>query len=200
MANGEALAENVRYDIIEVLEQVKDALERMDIDALSEWSNHIVHSIAIYREKRAVYVAIIAYSLSKLVEKKREHLVQKDKWSNFIANLLKELVQAVEMLESRNVVKFDALIAQIMKQISDFDVSFSRYAEEVLEFSKVQKGARIYEHGISLSSIAEMLGISKWDLMRKVGELKEKPEDIHLFGITKSSKQRLEELKKLANK
>jgi len=200
MANGEALEENVRYDIIDVLEQVKDALERMDIDALSEWSNHIIHSIAIYREKRAVYVAIIAYSLSKLVEKKREHQVQKDKWSNFIANLLKEMVQAVEMLESRNIVKFDALIAQIMKQISEFDVSFSRYAEEVLEFSKVQKGARIYEHGISLSSIAEMLGISKWDLMRKVGELKEKPEDEHFFGITKNSKQRLEELKQLSKK
>jgi hypothetical protein len=200
MANEEALAENVRYDIIDVLEQVKDALERMDIDALSEWSNHIVHSIAIYREKRAVYVAIIAYSLSKLVEKKREHQVQKDKWSNFIANLLKEMVQAVEMLENKNIVKFDALIAQIMKQISDFDVSFSRYAQDVLEFSKVQKGARIYEHGISLSSIAEMLGVSKWDLMRKVGELKEKPEDEHFFGITKSSKQRLEELKQLSKK
>ena len=200
MANGEALEENVRYDIIEVLEQVKDALERMDIDALSEWSNHIIHSIAIYREKRAVYVAIIAYSLSKLVEKTREHQVQKDKWSNFIANLLKEMVQAIEMLENKNIVKFDALITQIMKQISDFDVSFSRYAQDVLEFSKVQKGARIYEHGISLSSIAEMLGISKWDLMRKVGELKEKPEDEHIFGITKSSKQRLEELNKLAKK
>jgi hypothetical protein len=200
MANGEALQENVRYDIIEVLEHVKDALERMDIDALSEWSNHIVHSIAIYREKRAVYVAIIAYSLSKLVEKKREHLAQTDKWSNFIANLLKEMVLAVETLESRNIVKFDALIAQMMKQISEFDVSFSRYAEEVLEFSKVQKGARIYEHGISLSSIAEMLGISKWELMRKVGELKEKPEDEHFFGITKSSKQRLEELKQLSKK
>ncbi|MDD5182029.1 MAG: hypothetical protein PHC66_02545 [Candidatus Nanoarchaeia archaeon] len=200
MANGEALAENVRYDLIEVLEQVKDALERMDIDALSEWSNHTIHSIAIYREKRAVYIAIIAYSLSKLVEKKREHLVEKDKWSNFIANLLKEMVQAVEALESKNIGKFDALITQMMKQISDFDVSFSRYAQEVLEFSKVQKGARIYEHGISLSGIAEMLGVSKWDLMRKVGELKEKPEEEHVFGVTKSSKQRLEELKKLSKK
>ena len=88
----------------------------------------------------------------------------------------------------------------MMKKISDFDKSFSHYVTHVLEFSKIQKGAKIYEHGISLASVAEMLGISKWDLMRKVGELKEKPRDVRRLGITKTPKQRLEELRKIGKK
>lgn len=186
--------EGVKHDIIDVLDHIKDALERLDAEDLSEWSNHIIHSAAIYRDERAIYVGMIAYSLSKSINKKKP---AKEKWNSFITNMLKELTLAIEAMEKNNLSKFDSLIKSMLKRIADFDKSFSDYVEYVLDFSKVQKGARIYEHGLSLSSVAEMLGISKWELMRKVGE-RRIPE--HKFLTTKSSKKRLEELKNMLKK
>lgn len=200
MAKGGEIEESVLLDIADVLDHVKDALERLDIDELSEWSNHVLHSMAIYREKRAVYIAILAYSLSKLVDKNKSQFINKQKWNNFIINMLKELVRAAEALEKRNIAKFDELMTLMLKQVADFDKSFSHYVEHVIEFSKVQKGAKIYEHGISLASVAEMLGINQWDLMRKVGELKERPSKHVEFRLTKTPKKRLEELKRISNK
>jgi hypothetical protein len=190
----EAMQESVKQDIIDVLLHVKDALERLDSQDLSDWSNRIIHSAAIYRDKRAIFVGIIAYSLSKSIAKKES---AKDEWNNFLTNMLRELTLASEAIEKDSFTKFDSLVSSMLKQIADFDRSFSNYVEYVLEFSKLQKGARIYEHGLSLSSVAEMMGVSKWDLMRKVGETKAQE---YKYLITKSSKERLEELKKLASK
>jgi hypothetical protein len=190
----EAMQESVRQDIIDVLLHVKDALERLDGEELSDWSNRVIHSAAIYRDKGAIFIGIIAYSLSKSIAKKES---AKEEWNNFLTNMLRELTLASEALEKSNFTKFDSLVSSMLKRIADFDRSFSNYVEYVLEFSKLQKGARIYEHGLSLSSVAEMMGVSKWDLMRKVGETKAQE---YKYLITKSSKERLEELKKLASK
>jgi hypothetical protein len=185
---------DVKHDMIDMLYHVKDALERLDSADLSDWSNHLIHAAAIYRDKRAVFLAIIAYSLAKSVEKKDS---AKDAWDSFQENMLKDIVAAVEALEKEDIKTFDLMVKSMLKRIADFDKSFSNYVEYVLEFSKLQKGARIYEHGLSLSSVAEMMGVSKWDLMRKVGETKAQE---YKYLITKSSKERLEELKKLASK
>lgn len=188
------MPENVKQDIIDALYHIKDALERLDGEELSDWSNRVIHAEAIYRDKRAMFVGIIAYSLSKSIAKKES---AKEEWNNFLTNMLKELVLASEALENDNFTRLDLLIKSMLNRISNFDKSFSNYVEYVLEFSRLQKGAKIYEHGLSLSSVAEMMGINKWDLMQKIGETKA-PE--HKYLVTKSSKERLEELKKIAKK
>jgi hypothetical protein len=187
----EEIAEGIKQDIIDVLLHVKDSLEREDAEDLSQWSNHMIHCAALYRDQHAIYVGIIAYSLSKSISKKN---AAKDDWDNFVSNLIKEVKQAIDAMENDEHKKFDSLLKSIMKRISDFDKSFSDYVGYVLDFAKVQKGARIYDHGLSLSSVAEMLGINKWELMEKVGETKSKGFE---FLVTKKPKERLDELKKI---
>jgi hypothetical protein len=36
--------------------------------------------------------------------------------------------------------------------------------------SKISKGSRLYEHGISIGRTAKLLGVSKWDLMQYAGK------------------------------
>ena len=93
----------------------------------------------------------------------------------------------------KNFDKFTGAIKSMLKEISDFDSSFGRYAEDILEFSKIQKGAKVYEHGLSLSSVAEMIGVSKWDLMKKIGEIKESGE----VETPKTVKERFKRLKEM---
>ena len=41
-----------------------------------------------------------------------------------------------------------------------------------MEFARVKKGSRMYEHGISLGQAAAAAGITKWELMPIAGETK----------------------------
>jgi len=46
------------------------------------------------------------------------------------------------------------------------------YLTEALEHAKIKKGERIYEHGFSVGTAADLLGITKWELMGYLGETK----------------------------
>ena len=187
------MCDDLRTDLLGTLKEIKKAIEKKDADALKELSDHTIHCSSIYHEKRAIYIAMIAYSLSKIIEKgdiKRKHGIE---LNEFIKGMVENIGALIYFLEEKEFDKFNKAITSILKEISEFDSSFGKYVENVLEFAKVQKGTKIYEHGLSLSSVADMLGISKWELMKKVGETK-------YPGEIKSKitpRKRLETLKKL---
>lgn len=159
-------------DIIALLKDAKEALLKYDSKTLSRVSNHTIHCTGLFQSQRALYVAIIAYSLSKIVEKSVVGEQQSGIFNDFINGIAENLDAAVEFIENKDFKKFDNALRSIIKEISEFDKSFSAYIQEIIEFAKVQKGASISEHGISLSSVAKITGVSKWDLMKKVSETK----------------------------
>lgn len=197
MKNEEvSMNEEVCIDLTNTLKKIKKALDSMDANKLKELSNHTIHCSSIYHEKRPIYIAIITYSLSKIIEKAEIRKKYTEEFEDFMKGIIQNFEMLITFLEKRDFKKFNKAIKVMLKEISEFDSSFGRYAEDVLEFAKAQKGAKIYEHGLSLSSVAEMLGISKWELMEKVGETK-----IHEEILTpKSVKERLERMKKLIEK
>lgn len=186
-----------KSDILDVLRNVLDALDKRDAKQLMEWSNHLIHSVALQNEQRTVYVSIIAYALGKIVEKSESLTEHKAEVEEFLEGIESNIRASIEFLEKENIDKFDIAIKQTMKLISEFDLSFSRYVQEVLQFSKVSKGAKVYEHGLSLASVAKILGINTWELMQKVGETK-----VHEHkGLTiKSTKERYDEMERIMNK
>lgn len=191
--NAQAMNEDVRCDLINTLHSIKLALEKRDAEELKELSNHTMHCTTIYEEKRAVYIAIIAYSLGKTLEKGGPENVEVSVFEEFINGLFQNFGALISFLENKDFEKFDNSLSEMMRAISEFETSFGKYILDVLHFAKIQKGARIYEHGLSLSKIAEMIGVSKWELMSKVGEAKEHK------GATppKNIKERFEKIRKL---
>ena len=187
--------EEVCRDILAVLKGVKESLKNMDSRGLSDWSNRLTHCAVIHGEETAIYIAMIAYSLSKTVDKEIIRTEHKKEWDNFMEKMSIDLTEAIFLLQNKEFKEFDKIIVKIMKEIYEFDRSFSKYVQEVLDFAKVQKGAKIYEHGLSLSSVAKMMGITKWELMPKVGESK-----VHEYAEPLTAKQRFEKAKKLLKK
>jgi DNA-binding FrmR family transcriptional regulator len=159
-------------DIIAVLAEARGALLKYDSRVLSEASNHTIHCIGVYQSQRALYAAIIIYALSKIVEKETVKEQHPEEFEDFVRGMAENLEAAAEFVEKKDFKKFDSAVKGMLEQISEFDKSFSSYVQKVIEFAKLKKGASIYEHGISLSSVAKMLGVSKWDLMEKVSETK----------------------------
>ena len=56
----------------------------------------------------------------------------------------------------------------------------------ILRKAKIVKGSWMHHHGITMGRIAKLLGITKWELMRKVGSMKEDvPENINRLKIAR---------------
>jgi hypothetical protein len=170
MPKDENICEDLRKDLLQTLKEIKKAIDDKNPEALKELSDHTIHCSTIYQDKRAIYIAMIAYSLYKIIEKgdiQRKHGIE---LNEFISAMSENVGALVYFLEEKEIDKFDNSIKNILKEILDFDSSFGAYVKNVLDFAKAKKGVKIYEHGLSLSSVADMLGVSKWELMQHIGE------------------------------
>ena len=54
--------------------------------------------------------------------------------------------------------------------IDRLDTKLKNYIKEVIKDSQIARGSRLYEHGISLGRTADLLGISKWELIEYSGK------------------------------
>ena len=155
----------VREDILKVITRALDILderEEKDVIELKELSDHTLHNTSIFQDKDSVSIAILVYSLSKIIERKGYV-------DNKIGIMLK---QSKDYLEKNNFNAYDKTIKDIFKAISKIDAQLKMYIQEVIDQAQIKKGTRIYEHGISLAQAASILGISQWDLMGYVGKTK----------------------------
>ena len=164
------MKDNVRKEILNLFKEAKEAIETRNIKRLENLSDHTLHCTTIYDEKESIMSAILFYSLSKILEK--EKFSEGEIFSDLINGMYKNIKTAIKLLKNKRDKAFTNLLNESINLIKKFDKSFSDYVQAVIEFGKVQKGAKIYEHGLSLTSVAKLLGISKWELMQKVGERK----------------------------
>ena len=181
------MEETIKRDLISVLKSTSESLKQQspDIPYLRDISNHTIHNASIFQDEDSISIAILIYSLSKLIERSGENINY-----NRISTLL-EL--AIEHLEKDNIEKYEASIKQIFSIISKTDTKFRLYVQEVIRQASVRKGSKLYEHGISASKTASILGISLWDLYQYLGA-KNIPE--HGTSIS-SVRQRLEFTRRL---
>ena len=151
----------IKKDIISVLNDVIDILrvkESKDVFELKALSNHTIHNASIFQDKDSITVAIVIYSLYKILDRNKD------------INVFDDLVSARDFLIKDNVVGFRGVIRNILKKISETDKRLERFIQDVIEKAKVRKGMKIHEHGISMAKVSELLGISLWELMSYVGK------------------------------
>lgn len=161
------MKESIRKDILDILRDSIRAIKRDDIVQLRELSDHTLHSSTIYQEEETTAIAVLIYSLFKIYEK--QGLRNDNEWPNFNANVLKLLENAYESFIKADVAQYRINIKKLFESISKFEKSFGKFVTEVIENSKIKKGEKLIEHGLSIGRTAEMLGISRWDLMSYLG-------------------------------
>jgi len=160
--------DNVRKDILSLLNSVIEILEseeENDLIELSELSNHIIHSASIFQDEDSISAALMVYSIYKIFARGEE----KKKIYSKIMPIIK---QAKSLLEKNDENGFREKIRSIFKLIFELDSQVSIYLDELLDKARLKKGAKIYEHGISLARVAELVGISLWELSSYVGGTK----------------------------
>ena len=157
--------EVVKKDILKVLSDVAKILEEeeeKDIAELRELSNHTVHNASIFQDEDSVGIAILIYSLSKVIERREGRM-------NYNM-LLKLIMDARKDLQSNKIDGYRGVVKKFFKFISTIDSKLKLYIEQVINQAEIKKGSKLYAHGISLGRAAEILGISQWELMFYIGK------------------------------
>ena len=151
-----------------MLKEVKKALHDGDAIKLKSLSNKTIHAASVEQEKFSIALAVIVYSLSKIIE--RTDYQKYPAWKAFLKQSLINLEKASRFLEKDNITKFKESIMQIEKLIDNLTGNFKIHVQQVFEKARINKASRIYEHGISMEKTAELLGITIFELAEYAGK------------------------------
>ncbi len=172
--------------ILNVLKEVKVVLERKDYVKIKNLSNRIVHHSSIHQDPDVISVAVIIYSLSKLIE--RESYKEEKNWVSFYNNYLRNINDMIQALKKDDIKKFRDEVYANRRLIQSLSGNLKHYINDVFRRARVNKASRIYEHGISMEKTAKILGISLWELAEYAGRTR--IGDINL-SVTLPIKQRI---------
>ncbi len=161
------MKEAVRKDVLDIIRDSIKAIRQENTSELRELSDHTLHSSAIYQEEDSTAIAVIIYSLYKIYSKQKPQA--SPGWPLFNNDVLKLLEAAYNALITANVAQYKINIKKLLELISKFEKAFGTFVTEVIEQSKIKKGSKLVYHGLSLGRTAELLGVSRWDLMDYLG-------------------------------
>jgi hypothetical protein len=173
--------ETIKRDIIDIINRAVRLIRTNSAVELDELSNHTIHNASIYQDEFSVSIAVIIYSISKIIKHSSEH-------NNKFIRLLEE---ASHWMERGDLRRYKKATKALMEKISSIDNQFGKFVDDVISHAEIKKGGKIYDHGISLGQAASILGISQWELMDYAGKIKssdeyyERPDEIERLKFTR---------------
>ncbi len=162
----EAIVE--KENILRILREARAAVSKEDVVKIKSLSNQTIHSASVEQDADSIAIAVIIYSLSKIIE--RKSYVEYKEWPSFYKEYINLIDLALKNLEKDNYEEFRKNINQIREEISALSGRFKDYIQDVFRKAEINKASKIYEHGISLEQTAGLLGITLWELAEYSGQ------------------------------
>lgn len=153
--------------IIGLLEETQKALKLDDSAKLRNLSDQTIHDASIYQHTDYIIIAILIYSLSKIVERKQHSEIKK--WANTAKKINANISLAIIALQQDKQDKFLNYLQSAKKSLESIS-NLKPIIEEVIRKASINKASKIYEHGISLGNTAKLLGITQWELSEYIGQ------------------------------
>jgi hypothetical protein len=150
----------IKKDILSLLNKAIDALKKNELLKLRTISNEVIHNATIFQDEDSISTAIIIYTISKLYK-------EANNINEIVIPYLEELIFA---LKKNNYDLYRKKLKILLKEISEKFEKTKFYMSEILNQAQVNKASKMYDHGISLSRVAETLGVSIWELMDYIGK------------------------------
>jgi len=156
-----------KENILRIFEESKKALKKEDVLALKELSNETIHTASISQDPDNIAIAVIIYSLSKIVERKKYQGYPE--WKKFYKKIIECVDLLLETIKKENYLEMRNQINMLRKNVESLSGNLKKYILEVFRKASINKASRIYEHGISMEKTAKLLGISIWELAEYSG-------------------------------
>lgn len=154
--------------VIDVLERVQKSLISADAVQLKNLSNQTIHGASIVQDPGSITLAVLIYTLSKIVERKDYYKIKN--WAKFVKKFNSLFGLAKKALKDGKYDFYDNYLHEARKMLSGISVNLKPYIQEVIRKASINKASRIYEHGISMGHTAQLLGISQWELAEYTGQ------------------------------
>jgi len=155
----------IRKDIIKILSKVIDILEEKDETdyiELKELSDRMVNDSSIFQDEDSISVAVMVYAFAKLLDRGIPDVTYD--------MLFSRLVSSKDELEKNDIHEYRRIIKEIFSIISKSDKKLKLYVGNVISQAMMKKAGKIYKHGISVGVVSELTGISRWDLLKYLGQ------------------------------
>ena len=167
----------VERDILELLKETIKLLsqEHPNPGELKNISNRTVHNASIFQDEDSISFAVLMYSLSKVIERAGNYLDYDE--------ALEHLRCGVKSLERENAEGYRKCLQGLFDTIKHLDAHYTDYIQDVFSQAAIKKGTHMYEHGVSSSRIAELLGISLWELKQYLGATESTDTDIDAASV-----------------
>lgn len=140
------------------LAEIGKMFKQKDIIGLRELSNRIIEEVFVSQDKEMVEVAVVAYSLSKIIGK--PHFTKSPKWKKFEEHFLGEIEKKVPP---------NVIISEIMADVAEIDRNLGNYMNDTIQHTRAKQASRLYALGLSLSQASEICGADKAEVLRYVG-------------------------------
>jgi hypothetical protein len=150
----------VKEDIITILGEAILIIKSKEIYGLRDLSDHVIHNASIFQDEDSISTAVIIYALFKLFKST----------STIDKSIVLHLEKARLNLAAGDEEEYKKTIKRLFSLITQKDSKTRIYVKEVIEHALIKKGSRIFEHGISLGRVSDLLGISQWELRNYVGQ------------------------------
>ncbi len=155
-------------NVLRILKETKKALRNNDAVRLKEMSNRTIHTASITQDSDNIAVAVIVYSLSKIIE--REDYKKYPGWSEFHKLSVDSIDKAIVAVSKGDDKKLRENLTLIRKAIGKLSGKLKKYIQEVFRKASINKASRIYEHGISMERTASLLGVTMFELSEYAGQ------------------------------
>lgn len=157
-----------RENVLRILKETKTGLKTGDSVKLKELSNQTIHTASIAQDADNVAVAVVVYSLSKIIERKDYR--KYPGWGKFYKLCVDSIDKSIVAVSKDDDKKLRENLRLIRQAIGKLSGKLKVYIQEVFRRASINKASRIYEHGISMERTARLLGISMFELSEYAGQ------------------------------
>ena len=178
-------------DLEQKVKHLRTGFQIEDTISLKESSQECLQAAARLNDKGYANLALIGYSLNKLVGKR--HIVIDKKWKSIKAQILRELDLASYSLERGKPKEFGKSLVTIIDTVSEVDQEFGRYAITMEEKGRLKMASAAYGLGLSLSQAVGLTGARKEDVQSYIGGTRMHDEE----GVTLGIAERLRRLRQM---
>lgn len=155
-------------NVLRVLEETKNAVEKKDVVWLKNLSNQTVHSASTKQDSISITLAVIVYSLSKIIE--RTDYKKYPDLEKLYQTMISSIDGSIIAAKAKDENKLKINLEKVRKSIGKLSGNFKRNIEEVFRKASINKASRIYEHGISMEKTAKLLGVTMYELADYAGK------------------------------
>ena len=158
-------------NILRILKETKEALKNGNSTTLKNLSNQTINTASLTQDPDNVAVAVIVYSLSKLVE--RPEYKNLSGWKDFYKKCEVTIANSIKAAEDNDEKSLRKYLTVLRDSIGKLSGRLKQDIQDVFRKASINKASKIYEHGLSMETTANLLGITQFELASYAGQKEE---------------------------